>query len=85
MLLTEVSLPSLLRLARAGVVARRRDSTFILSLRPRRVVLHQHAKGCHCKKSGCLKKYCECFQANITCGPNCKCLVRGSGADTLLR
>jgi len=32
-----------------------------------------HNTGCKCKKSQCLKKYCECFNAGVFCGSKCKC------------
>jgi len=32
-----------------------------------------HQKGCHCKKSNCLKNYCECYEAKVPCTERCKC------------
>lgn len=30
-------------------------------------------KPCNCRKSKCLKLYCECFANNKYCGPACAC------------
>ena len=28
----------------------------------------RHIKGCNCKKSNCLKRYCECYLVSYFCG-----------------
>ncbi|XP_023514922.1 CRC domain-containing protein TSO1-like [Cucurbita pepo subsp. pepo] len=33
----------------------------------------RHKRGCNCKKSSYLKKYCECYQGGVGCSINCRC------------
>ncbi|KAJ4956967.1 hypothetical protein NE237_013750 [Protea cynaroides] len=33
----------------------------------------RHKRGCNCKRSLCLKKYCECYQSGVGCSEACRC------------
>ncbi|OMO54273.1 hypothetical protein CCACVL1_27932 [Corchorus capsularis] len=33
----------------------------------------RHKRGCKCKRSKCLKKYCECYRAKVGCSDGCRC------------
>jgi hypothetical protein len=33
-----------------------------------------HSRGCNCTKTGCVKKYCECFNAATGCSRLCRCV-----------
>ena len=43
------------------------------TLRKHRSKNTPNKKTCHCKKSQCQKKYCECFNAGQACTDECKC------------
>ena len=44
-----------------------------------------HLTGCHCKRSACLKKYCECFTGMVACSKRCNCLECKNTSDFLER
>ena len=41
-------------------------------LENRNLVLH--SRGCTCKKSKCVKNYCECYAGGVGCSKLCKCM-----------
>ncbi|EGR32168.1 hypothetical protein IMG5_093910 [Ichthyophthirius multifiliis] len=36
--------------------------------------LNNHQRGCNCKKSGCQKKYCQCYLDGMECSRYCRCI-----------
>ncbi|XP_041981971.1 protein lin-54 homolog isoform X3 [Aricia agestis] len=46
-------------------------------------IVRRHNKGCNCKRSGCLKNYCECYEAKIACSSTCKCVGCRNVEDSL--
>jgi Tesmin/TSO1-like CXC domain, cysteine-rich domain len=49
------------------------------ALSPTEIDIHHRDEiqdmGCTCKKTRCLKLYCQCFGAKLYCGINCRCLI----------
>ncbi|CAL9090038.1 unnamed protein product [Musa acuminata var. zebrina] len=57
--------PKVIRTSEAGVEMRDDANKTPASTR--------HKRGCNCKKSNCLKKYCECYQFGVGCSISCRC------------
>jgi len=42
----------------------------------------ERTKQCNCKRSHCLKLYCECFASSINCAPSCNCVDCANNGDS---
>jgi hypothetical protein len=51
----------------------RPDGTEVSSVLERERLEKIHVRGCRCKNSKCLKKYCECFEHGVSCTSRCDC------------
>ncbi|CAI8611352.1 unnamed protein product [Vicia faba] len=65
--------PSNMKKKRKGQIEKEEESDDFCpnTLKKKRKI---HKSGhCQCKKSGCLRKHCECFKGGVGCSPSCKC------------
>jgi hypothetical protein len=64
-----------LRKARIQIIEKKNPNAFkpIITERNESEAVRVHNRGCNCRRSGCLKNYCECHQFGVRCTESCKC------------